>query len=388
MARAARQSADAAETREEPDRLPGAPHPRETTRSFGHDAAEATFLKAWADDRLHHAWLLSGPEGIGKATLAYRMARTRLAVAPGGGLMAEAQPESLDHGHDTALAARIRAEGEARLRVVRRTPNPQTGRMRTTISVDDVRRVKAFLQQTAADGDWRVVIVDPADEMNPNAANALLKMLEEPPARVLFLLVSHRPGALLPTIRSRCRMLAIPPLGPDDLAAALSGTGAGIAARDRDAIAALAGGSVRRALQLVADDGIALYGDLIDLFGPRGIDRPRMVALSRRCAGTPSAPAPAYLMAGLLIPLLCARAARHGAAGSTPLAASGAETALLDRIAPDIAAGRVWAEMAGTVVAELAHARAVNLDPAQAILDTCLKLDAALGRLPGAARAR
>ncbi|HSF95136.1 MAG TPA: DNA polymerase III subunit delta', partial [Thermohalobaculum sp.] len=195
----------------EPDRIPGIPHPRETVRLFGQDAAERGFLAAWAEDRLHHGWLLRGPRGVGKATLAYRIARALIADGPtgGGGLFgpepAQA-PETLDMPADCPVAARIRAQSEPRLMVLRRSINDR-GRLRTQITIDEVRGLRRFLGLSAADGGWRAVIVDAADEMNANAANGLLKLLEEPPARTVLLLVSHAPAALVPTIRSRCRSL-------------------------------------------------------------------------------------------------------------------------------------------------------------------------------------
>ncbi|MFQ5566206.1 MAG: DNA polymerase III subunit delta', partial [Paracoccaceae bacterium] len=204
---------DAAEA-PEPDRVAGHPHPRETRRLFGQEAAEQGFLAAWAEDRLHHAWLLRGPRGIGKATLAYRIARTLIAEGPGGqtgGLFGPgpelAAPAGLDAPEGCPVDTRIRAGSEPCLAVLRRSVNEKTGRLRGQIAVDDVRAVRRFLALSAADGGWRAVIVDAADEMNRSAANALLKVLEEPPARTALLLVAHSPAALLATIRSRCRTL-------------------------------------------------------------------------------------------------------------------------------------------------------------------------------------
>ena len=178
----------------EPDRVPDHPHPRETRRLFGQEDAEQDFLAAWSEDRLHHAWLLRGPRGIGKATLAYRIARALIADGTGAGL-----PMTLDPPEGCPFATRIHAQSEPRLAVLRRGVNEKTGRLRSQIAVDDVRAVRRFLSLSAADGGWSAVIIDAADEMNNSAANALLKVLEEPPARTALLLVSHSPAALLPT---------------------------------------------------------------------------------------------------------------------------------------------------------------------------------------------
>jgi len=375
----------------EPDRVAGHPHPRETARLFGQEPAEHAFLAAWAEGRLHHGWLLRGPRGIGKATLAYRIARALIAEGPGapsGGLFGDALgpavPASLDAPPDCPVAARIRARSEPRLAVLRRMVNERTGRPRVNIVIDDVRAVRRFLSLTAADGGWRAVIVDAADEMNSAAANALLKVLEEPPARTALLLVSHAPGSLLPTIRSRCRTLDLRPLGADDLAAALAQAGAPVAGADAAALALIAGGSVGEALRLAAGSGIELYGRLVGLLGAgRGVDRPALVALADAVSARGAEAH--YELVGRLTLTLLGRLARHGALGGNGAEAVPGEAALMASIARDTAQAALWAEAAGRAAAALSHARAVNLDPGQTIIDTFLDLDATLARARAAA---
>jgi len=183
----------------EADRLEGFPHPRATARLYGQEIAERTLADAFASGRMHHGWLLSGPEGIGKATLAYRFARFVLADAASRDMFGQ----SLDAPDDGASARQVRALSHPGLLVIRRAYDTKTKRFPATIPVDDVRRLKTFLGRTSETGAWRVVIVDRADELNISAANALLKSLEEPPPRTIFLLVSSAPGRLLTTIRSR-----------------------------------------------------------------------------------------------------------------------------------------------------------------------------------------
>ncbi|MBF9031004.1 DNA polymerase III subunit delta', partial [Rhodobacterales bacterium HKCCE3408] len=207
----------------EPDAIPGVPHPRLTPRVFGHGAAEADFLSAFNSGRLHHAWMLTGPRGVGKATLAWRMARFLLATEPGGGLFGA--PDSLDTDPADPVARRVAALSEPRLFLLRRGLNEKTGKHYREITIDETRRLRGFFQLSAGDGGARAVIVDAADEMTTAAANALLKVLEEPPARATLFLVCHQPARILPTIRSRCRTLRLAPLGPDDLASALSQAG-------------------------------------------------------------------------------------------------------------------------------------------------------------------
>ena len=233
-------------------------HPRETTDLFGHREAEQALLNAYRSGRIPHAWLIGGPQGIGKATLAYRMARFVLAHAdPFAGAVQRAANLNVDT--DDPVSRRIAAEAHGGLLVLQRTAN-EKGVMRTVITVDETRETIAFFGSTAAAEGWRVCIVDTVDELNPNAANALLKTLEEPPRQSLFLLISHAPGRVLPTILSRCRRLPLRPLALPEIVQAVS-RAAGLAADDpalREAAEA-AEGSVARALTLLGGDAVKLH---------------------------------------------------------------------------------------------------------------------------------
>jgi DNA polymerase-3 subunit delta' len=358
----------------EPDRAPGAPHPRETLRLFGQARAEAAFLEAYATGRLHHGWLLTGPRGVGKATLAWRIARFLLASPEGGGLFAEAAPHSLDIPADDPVARRIAALSETRLFLLRRGLNDKGTALSTDIRVDEARRLKGFLQLSAADGGRRVVIVDAADELNPAAANALLKLLEEPPAKVTFLMIAHQPARLLPTIRSRCRELRLATLGPADMAAALAQAGAEVT--DAQALAALSGGSVGEAMRLASLDGLALYARLVALLAalPR-LDRAAALALSETASGRANE-ARFDLLLGLF-DLFLSRLARAGVAGPPAPEAAPGEAAAFARLAPDAASARAWAALQQDLGAGARHGRAVNLDPAALVMDMVLKITAA-----------
>ncbi|MBK9078654.1 MAG: DNA polymerase III subunit delta' [Hyphomicrobium sp.] len=247
----------------EADRLEGFPHPRMTAALFGHAAAEAAFAEALSSNIHHHAWLITGTEGIGKATFAYRVARAALARPDERGMFGT----GLDVDPDTAAYRQVTSLSHPGLVVIRRAFDQKSKRFSATISVDDVRRLKAFLALSAEEGGRRVVIVDSADDMNVNAANALLKSLEEPPPRTIFLLIASAPGRLLPTIRSRCRTLPLSPLGHGDLqravAAALQAAGKPpIPDADFAALEALSGGSVRRLLALQEGGGLVLQAKI------------------------------------------------------------------------------------------------------------------------------
>ena len=232
-------------------------HPRETTELFGHRAAETALLDAYRSGRIPHAWLIGGAQGIGKATLAYRMARFVLAhrnpLTP-----AVQRAETLAVDPSDPVARQIAAEAHGGLLVLERGFNDR-GVLRTVITVDETRETISFFGSTAAVEGWRVCIVDTVDELNPNAANALLKILEEPPKQSLFLLVSHAPARALPTILSRCRKLPLRPLSGDDvIRAAARATGR---QSDDPALieaAAASEGSVARALTLLGGDALKL----------------------------------------------------------------------------------------------------------------------------------
>lgn len=231
------------------DRLEGAPHPRERHVLFGHREAEGTLLQAYRGPRMHHAWLIGGPEGIGKATLAYRFARFVLAH-PEPGLIRPDQAD-LAVAEDHPVSRRIVAGAHPDLLALRRIAEAGKDRIPQDIAVSLVREIVRFFGSTAGEGGWRICIVDSADELNRHGANALLKLLEEPPARSLFLIVSHLPGALLPTIRSRCRTLTLSPLTEDEIVRGLgSFEDLSVPADEARAVARLADGSLRRALQL------------------------------------------------------------------------------------------------------------------------------------------
>jgi len=230
--------------------------PLTNLRLFGHGAAERSFLDAWNSGRLHHAWLLTGPRGVGKATLAYRIARFVLAgggAEQGGGLFGESVPGSLDVDAENHAARLMLAGSHPSLKVLERQENDK-GKLAKEITVDQVRALIPFLGTTPADGGWRVVIVDAADDMNRQAANALLKMLEEPPAKTLFLLSSHAPGRLLPTIRSRCRRLVLAPLEPAGVHAALQNAMPELSSAEIERLVPLAGGCPGRALRFAGLD--------------------------------------------------------------------------------------------------------------------------------------
>jgi DNA polymerase-3 subunit delta' len=246
------------------------PEPRANPKFLGHQGAVAALHAAATSGRLHHAWLIGGGAGIGKATLAYRFARWLLAGVTSADL-------SVEPWHPAFK--RVAANTHADLLTIDRRLNDKTKKMQTEIVIDTVHEVGKFLRLTAGEGGWRVVVVDGAEDMNRNAANALLKLLEEPPKRAILLLVSHAPGRLLPTIRSRCRSLNLGPLADGEVETLLADYAPELARADRGRIARLAEGSIGTALTLAEETGIAIAA-LVDeaLAGPVPAARAQAIA--------------------------------------------------------------------------------------------------------------
>jgi DNA polymerase III subunit delta' len=255
---------------------PLAPPPRANPDLLGHETIETVLRQNFDAGRLPHALLLSGPRGIGKATLAFRLARYVLTApsevpsldmfgvpvaAPGSGLAVP--PES-------GVFRRVAAGGHADMLTVERAYDPRRKRLRGEIVVDDAREIGTFLRLTPAEGGWRVVIVDGADEMNRNAANSLLKILEEPPRQTLLILVAHSVGRLLPTIRSRCRSVAVSPLPDGVVRELMARYYPDVGSREAEAVATLAEGSIGRALELIAAGGVELSNTLTGMLSRRG----------------------------------------------------------------------------------------------------------------------
>jgi len=316
---------------------------------IGQDEAVATFDTALGAERMHHGWLLCGPRGIGKASFARLAAHALLS----------GQPRIAMDAQD-GTRRRIDDGNETRLTLLTRRINEKTGKLRTQIDVEQIRALRAGLMLSAGAGEWRCVIVDAAEEMNPSAANALLKLLEEPPERVVFFLVSHAPGRLLPTIRSRCRVLDLRPLDDAAMGRAMAAQGVELPA----ALLSVARGSPGEALRLASEDGAAIIGGIDAVLAPlpNRIDR---AALHR--LGDAVAPADKDEGFSIAIRIMADIAARRACdtASTTPAARASAAR---------------WAEAATGIQADAARTRALNLDRRQALLNTFARIEEAAKR--------
>ncbi len=336
------------------------PAPRENPDLIGHEAAERELLAAWRSGRLPHGWLIHGPRGIGKATLAFRFARF---VLSGG-----ADPDSIRVGEDDPLFRRVASGGHSDLMTLERMYDSERKRLRSVIIVDDVRAAGRFLSLTAGEGEWRVVVVDAADEMNESAVNALLKMLEEPPVRTLLLLVSHAPGRLPATIRSRCRGLALERLPEVAVSGLLLRLVPELADDEAAALARLSEGSIGRAIGLAEAEGLALYRTLLALMQTLpGTDVVALHAFADRLAGRDAESA--YRTATALLTWWIARMVGAGARGA---ALSGGEVVPGEQGCAErllgLAGVEQWMEVCEKVTRLIAQADGINLDRKQVVL--------------------
>jgi DNA polymerase-3 subunit delta' len=324
----------------ETDRIDGFAHPRETIRLVGQDRALARAARAIRGGHPPQGWLIAGPPGIGKATLAYRIARYMLAY---GASASGAEDLSVPERDGTAI--QVAAGAHPGLMVLKRGLN-DSGKLMSETSVGVVRKLSGFFGMTSGAGGWRIAIVDTADDMNPAAANALLKMLEEPPSRAMLILLSNMPGRLLPTIRSRCQRLDLRPLDPATLEGALAQFLPDTDAKERASLARLAGGSIGMALQLASGDSVALARDADRLLDTSGTpDIAGLLALADRIGRiTDGLDTFTTFLADALIQRIRARAQ-----GNAPH---------LDR----------WVECLNRLQASFGRTAALNLDPRQTLL--------------------
>lgn len=344
----------------ESDQEPGAEHPRRTYTLFGHAEAEASLAAAFHGGRPHHAWMLTGPKGVGKATLAYRAARVVLGAKAVG-----SRPLQVDSADP--IARRIEQLAHPDLFVMRCGRN-ERGKFRREITADEARALSGFFALQPAEGGWRVAIIDAVDDLNRHAANAILKILEEPPSRALLLLVTHAPGAILPTIRSRVRRLSLRPLDAPTMAAAFAHAND---TADLTTAIGMAAGRPGRALALAGLGAHALQKAVEQ--GLDGLVRGRPTALIQ-LAATASGPL-ADAKAQVLLALL--KHAAHQAA----CAGQGLETGAAEWLAK---AGRRerserWADVFREIAATEAALQGLDMDPGLAVSRATQAIVAGMG---------
>ena len=351
----------------------GVPAPWANEDLIGHDAAERQLAGLVADERIAGAWIIGGKAGIGKATLAWRLAR-HLLCGPGEDLFGEPSA-TLDFNAGDPAAAWISARSHGDVLGIELSVG-ERGRRRQEVVVDDVRRIRPFFARTASNDGWRVVIIDDADLMNESAANAALKVIEEPPRRAVVLLVSAVPSSLRATIRSRCRKLSLSPLLSEQVSLLLERFLPNLAAEERDSLARLSGGSPGRALLLAENDGLALYREMIGLVATApDMDPAALHRLAERLArhgGEAS-----WNLAFDFLTDWSAAMIRKAATGKAPPPVLPEEAEAMARIAGDPALER-WVAVWEKVVHLRRTVPSLNLDRGQSILSVFGALRAAV----------
>jgi DNA polymerase-3 subunit delta' len=344
--------------------------PRENPQLVGHENAERELRRLAEAGRLPHAILLTGPRGIGKATLAFRLARFLLA-APSG-------EEGLAIDPESSLFRRVASGGHADLLTVERAYDPRRRRLRSDIIVEDTRAIAGFFRLTAAEEGWRIVIIDGAEEMNRNAANALLKILEEPPRQGLLLLVSHGPGRLLPTVRSRCRHFPLATLPRPVVLQLLEQHRPELARPEAETLAGLAEGSIGRAIELADAGGLALYRSIVGILAkvPR-LEVAELYAFADKLA-RPDAEE-AYRASEELLSQFLARMVVRAAGGSfEPGELIAGEGEVIEQLAACADPARL-ADLRDRISRDFADTDQLNLDRKQAILGAFFAIEEIAG---------
>ena len=319
------------------DSLEGVLQPFESPDVLGHEEACSTLVHAHAAGRLHHAWLLSGPRGIGKATLAYQFAGHLQRYPETTGA-----PQTLGSADDK-VTGMIRRGAHPNLLTASRPWNARDKKFMTRLTVDEVRHINAFLRSTTAMGGWRAVIVDSADDMNTSAANALLKILEEPPPQTVFFILAHSPRGLLPTLRSRCQTMSLKPLADDILRRVIARQPVmeGVEGETMDKWIALCGGSARRALELAQGEVAAMVGEFFDLVEEKQADWPKIHRLGAALA--PAAKAQDYqLFIDLVFDRLAALTRTQALNDQVPMAKLASYCDIWDKVRADHEKAVYW----------------------------------------------
>ncbi|MEG9883267.1 MAG: DNA polymerase III subunit delta' [Hyphomicrobiales bacterium] len=341
-------------------------HPRRQLGLIGHEQAEARLLRAYWSGRMHHAWMIAGPKGVGKATLAYRFARFVLRYP--NPAREGAMPQSLHVAQDDPVFRRVAASAHCDLIAITRLHDPATGRLKSEINAENARKAGEFFARTSGGGGWRICIVDAADDMNATAANAVLKSLEEPPRRALFLLVSNAPGRLLATIRSRCVRLDLKPLPADQVAKVVHRMARSAAALNNKTLGLateLAQGAPGQVLRYLETSGFSLFNRFLDIInGTPKLDIVRALDFAEQLK--PAKALEDYRLFGeLLITWLGARIAK----------AARGEDDWNRRIGPANMIG--WVDAYSTIGHSIAKASALNLDRRQVVMQAFRLIDAA-----------
>ena len=361
------------------DKIAGAPHPMLANEIIGHSSQKLIFLRSFASNRLPQCWLLAGDMGIGKASFAWLIAKflltTKYQPADLKIDLSETNINSILEPQSGSTLNRIISGSEQRVYIVRRGYNEKRKAFFKNISIEDVRKLQSYCSLTIADGGKRIIIIDTADDLNKSSSNALLKLLEEPPKNTIFLLISHQPNLLLPTIKSRCQKLSFSNLDQTHLGAVLTAIGCKIEPSDEVSLSILSKGSAGAACRLINSNCINLYRDILNIASSLpNLNTNKILQLSQNyfAKAKPSEFEIFIEMMQHFFSRLC----KTGVMQKPVLpSVTDNEAKIMKSLCPNLKSARLWSEAANISLAKLNKGYLLNIDIESLILDAFIYLE-------------
>ena len=361
------------------DKIAGAPHPMLANEIIGHSSQKLSFLRSFASNRLPQCWLLAGDMGIGKASFAWLIAKflltTKYQPADLKIDLNETNINSILEPQSGSTLNRIISGSEQRVYIVRRGYNEKRKAFFKNISIEDVRKLQSYCSLSIADGGKRIIIIDTADDLNKSSSNALLKLLEEPPKNTIFLLISHQPNLLLPTIKSRCQKLSFSNLDQTDLGEVLTAIGCKIEPSDEVSLSILSKGSAGASCRLINSNCINLYRDILNIASSLpNLNTNKILQLSQNyfAKAKPSEFEIFIEMMQHFFSRLC----KTGVMQKPVLpSVTDNEAKIMKSLCPNLKSARLWSEAANISLAKLNKGYLLNIDIESLILDAFIYLE-------------
>ena len=361
------------------DKILGIPHPKLAKKLIGHSTQKLYFLNSYISNRLPQCWLLAGDKGVGKATFAWLIAKFLLTTNQNpDDIKIELNGANIDSilaPQDGGTLTRILSGSEQRIYVVRKGYNEKRKAFFKDISIDDIRNLQSYCSLSIADGGRRVIIIDTADDLNTNSCNALLKLLEEPPKNTLFLLISHQPNLLLPTLQSRCQKLLFSALSQNDLRAVVTATGQEIGPAQEVPLSILSNGSAGVACRLLNSNSLNLYRDILNLASSLpNLNTKKATQLSQNYFAKGKADDFENFIE--MMQHFLSRLCKTGAM-QKPLSPSvtNDEAKIMTYLCPSLGSANLWAEAAEIALAKLHKGYLLNIDVESLVIDTFIYLE-------------
>ena len=361
------------------DKIAGAPHPMLANEIIGHSSQKLSFLSSFASNRLPQCWLLTGDMGIGKASFAWLIAKflltTKYQPADLKIDLNESNINSILEPQSGNTLNRIISGSEQRVYIVRRGYNEKRKTFFKNISIEDVRKLQSYCSLSIADGGKRIIIIDTADDLNKSSSNALLKLLEEPPKNTIFLLISHQPNLLVPTLKSRCQKLSFSNLDQTDLGAVLKAIGCKIERSDEVSLSILSKGSAGAACRLINSNCINLYSDILNISSSLpNLNTNKILQLSQNYFAK-AKPGEFEIFLEMMQHFF-SRLCKTGAMQKPVLpSVTENEAKIMKNLCPNLKSAHFWSEAANITLAKLNKGYLLNIDIESLILDAFIYLE-------------